>query len=133
MRRRRRTTRSTPTASREPPARTAALLAARAGTLRCRPVDVGRVGVWAFLDAPPASVLTDVAAELESLGYGALWIPETVGRDPFVLAAMLLGATSELVLATGIANIHAATRSRCRPDPRPSRRRIRVASCSGSA
>ena len=65
------------------------------------------MGVWAFLDAPPAAALPDLAAELESLGYGALWIPETVGRDPFVLSAMLLDATSELVLATGIANIHA--------------------------
>ena len=63
--------------------------------------------MWAFLDAPAAAELPDLAVELESLGYGALWIPETVGRDPFVLAAMLLDATSELVLATGIANIHA--------------------------
>jgi len=29
----------------------------------------------------------EIAAELEELGYGAIWLPETVGRDPFVLAA----------------------------------------------
>jgi probable F420-dependent oxidoreductase len=42
---------------------------------------------------------------LESLGYGALWIPETLGRDPFAHAALLLAGTSDLVVATGIASI----------------------------
>ena len=70
-------------------------------------MDVGRVGIWAFLDAPPAAQVGDIAAEIESLGYGALWIPETVGRDPFVLAEMLLAPTSTLVVATGIASIWA--------------------------
>ena len=43
--------------------------------------------------------------EIELLGYSAVWLPEAVGRDPLVLAASLLSATSELRLATGIANI----------------------------
>ena len=36
-----------------------------------------------------------------------MWVPEAVGRDPFVLAAMLLAATDRLTAATGIANIYA--------------------------
>jgi probable F420-dependent oxidoreductase len=70
-------------------------------------VDLGRVGIWAFLDAPPAAQVREIAAELEHLGYGALWIPETLGRDPFVLAEMLLASTSTLTVATGIASIWA--------------------------
>jgi probable F420-dependent oxidoreductase len=70
-------------------------------------MDLGRIGIWAFLDGPPASQLAELAEEIESLGYGAIWIPETVGRDPFVLSEMLLAATTRLVAATGIANIYA--------------------------
>jgi probable F420-dependent oxidoreductase len=41
------------------------------------------------------------------MGFPVLWINETTGRDPFVLATMLLSATSSLKLATGIANVYA--------------------------
>lgn len=59
------------------------------------------------MDALPISEARQAAQEAESLGYGALWIPETVGRDPFLLAAMLLDSTESIPLATGIANIYA--------------------------
>jgi len=52
-------------------------------------------------------VATGLAAEIEQLGFGALWVPEAVGREPLVNSALLLGATRHLVLATGIASIHA--------------------------
>ena len=48
----------------------------------------------------------ELAGRIESLGYSALWIPDTLGRDPFVNASTLLRATDELIVATGIANIH---------------------------
>jgi probable F420-dependent oxidoreductase len=71
-------------------------------------VDLGRTGIWAFqLDLQPAARAREVAAELETLGYGAVWLPEVAGRDPFVAAALLLDATERLNLATGIANIYA--------------------------
>lgn len=71
-------------------------------------VDLGRVGIWtATLDSQPTAAAQESAAELDDLGYGALWIPEAVGRDPFVAAANLLAATKRIVLATGIANIYA--------------------------
>jgi probable F420-dependent oxidoreductase len=66
------------------------------------------IGLWTgSLDVVPATLARELAAELESLGYGAVWIPEVAGRDPFVHLAMLLSATERMVGATGIANIWA--------------------------
>jgi probable F420-dependent oxidoreductase len=71
-------------------------------------VDLGPVGVWTFqLDRQPAARAGEIAAELEELGYGAVWLPEAVGRDPLVGAALLLGATDRITVATGIASIYA--------------------------
>jgi alkanesulfonate monooxygenase SsuD/methylene tetrahydromethanopterin reductase-like flavin-dependent oxidoreductase (luciferase family) len=44
-------------------------------------------------------------AEIEELGYAALWFGEALGREAFTNASMLLSATRRLVVATGIANI----------------------------
>jgi probable F420-dependent oxidoreductase len=72
--------------------------------------ELGRVGIWTFaLDRQPASRARELAAELEQMGYGAIWLPEAVGRDPFVHAALLLSATSRLAVGTGIASIYART------------------------
>ena len=69
---------------------------------------LGRVGLWTFqLDLQPAPAAQEAAAELESLGYGALWLPEAVGRDPLVNSMLLLSATKELTVATGIASVWA--------------------------
>src|SRR5688572_12195808 len=69
---------------------------------------LGRVGIWTgVLDAVPSAEAQRIAARLEEHGFPVLWIPETVGRDPFVTAALLLSATSTLKVATGIANIYA--------------------------
>jgi probable F420-dependent oxidoreductase len=66
------------------------------------------VGIWtAALDTLPAARAREVAAELEELGYGAIWVPEVAGRDPFVSLALLLSATLRIVGATGIASIWA--------------------------
>src|SRR5579884_92554 len=66
------------------------------------------VGIWTgALDFVPASRAQELAAELEELGYGAVWMPEVAGRDVFVHMALLLSATNKLVAATGIANIWA--------------------------
>jgi probable F420-dependent oxidoreductase len=69
-------------------------------------MNLGRLGVWYFLDGMPAPQAADTAKRIEALGYSALWIPETVGRNPFVLASWLLANTSKLIVATGIANIY---------------------------
>jgi probable F420-dependent oxidoreductase len=68
----------------------------------------GRIGLWTFqFDAMPWAQGRDLAAEVDSLGYGAVWIPEAVGKDPFASAALLLGATTRLGVGTGIASIYA--------------------------
>jgi probable F420-dependent oxidoreductase len=47
------------------------------------------------------------AATFESLGFRTLWVPEVIGREPLVHAALLLAATNDLVVGAGVANIHA--------------------------
>ena len=69
-------------------------------------MDLSKLGVWFFTDAMAAPIAADTAKRIEELGFSALWIPETVGRNPFVHAAWLLANTSSLVIATGIANIY---------------------------
>jgi probable F420-dependent oxidoreductase len=69
-------------------------------------VNLGRVGIWTFqLELQPAARAKEAAAEIEELGYGALWIPEALGREAFTHAALLLGGTRRIPIATGIANI----------------------------
>jgi probable F420-dependent oxidoreductase len=71
-------------------------------------VDIGRVGIWyGGIDALPTPEAQRAARLVEELGFGALWVAEAVGRDPFVSSAVLLSATTTLPLATGIANIYA--------------------------
>lgn len=66
----------------------------------------GEIGLWSSdLNALPATGAREAAAEMEELGYAALWFGETLGREAFTNASMLLSATSHLVVATGIANI----------------------------
>ncbi len=62
-------------------------------------------GIWSSMlrygDAAEAATL---AAELESLGYSALWVPD-VGGDLFAPLENLLGATTTATVATGILNV----------------------------
>ena len=66
----------------------------------------GTVGVWTMtLDSLAPERSGEMAAELEALGYDALWFPEAWGREAYTNASLLLAQTTSLVLATGIANI----------------------------
>jgi probable F420-dependent oxidoreductase len=70
-------------------------------------LNLGPVGIWTFqFGSAPNSECNDVAAELEELGYDAIWLPEAVLRDPFVQAAVMLSATKRITLATGIASLY---------------------------
>ena len=71
------------------------------------PPQIGRLGVWTWLDAFTAPEAAAFAKRLEEWGYGTLWIPEAVGRDPFSLIGYLAAQTESLVFATGIASIYA--------------------------
>lgn len=70
---------------------------------------LGRVGVWSFtLEAQSADDERAAAAEIERLGYPAIWFPEAVAsREVFSHAALLLSSTGRVVVASGIANIWA--------------------------
>jgi probable F420-dependent oxidoreductase len=70
-------------------------------------MNIGKLGVWFFLDGMTAAETAAYAQKVEGLGYSALWIPEAVGREPFAHAGYLLSKTEMLILATGIANIWA--------------------------
>jgi probable F420-dependent oxidoreductase len=69
------------------------------------PVDLGRIGVWGHLDTLSIDEARDYARRVEALGYGSLWVPETVGREPFTFLGLLAGETSRLVLGTSIVSI----------------------------
>ena len=70
-------------------------------------MELGRLGVWTWLDDMSGPEAGEFAQRLEEFGYSALWIPEAVGRDPFSMLGYLAGQTERLILATGIANIYA--------------------------
>jgi probable F420-dependent oxidoreductase len=65
------------------------------------------LGVWAGTDGFSAADAAAFARRLEAWGYGALWVSEAVGREVFSACAWLLANTSELIIASGIANIYA--------------------------
>lgn len=62
-------------------------------------------GIWssALRYGDPGEAAT-LAAELEDVGYTALWVPD-VGGELFPAVANLLAATTEATVATGILNI----------------------------
>jgi probable F420-dependent oxidoreductase len=69
-------------------------------------MELGRIGVWTgqARAIDPAAV-SDLAAEVEALGYRTLWFPGGLGGDVLDRCEMALAGTSTLVLATGIVNI----------------------------
>jgi probable F420-dependent oxidoreductase len=70
-------------------------------------VKLGRIGVWSGAYAvAPAAEAREAARETEALGYDTLWFSEGLGtRESFTNAAVLLGATERIRVASGIANI----------------------------
>jgi probable F420-dependent oxidoreductase len=70
-------------------------------------MQINKLGVWAATDNLSSSKAADFARRVETWGYGALWIPEGLGREVFSASAWLLANTSSLIIASGIANIYA--------------------------
>jgi probable F420-dependent oxidoreductase len=66
---------------------------------------LGGTGIWSGgLRYGDAGEAVEAAGELESLGYSALWIPDT-GGDLFESLERLLGATTRITVASGILNL----------------------------
>jgi probable F420-dependent oxidoreductase len=70
-------------------------------------MELGRLGVWASLDGLSAADTAAFAQRVERRGFGALWTPESRGRNVLSHAAWLLARTERLIVASGIANIYA--------------------------
>jgi probable F420-dependent oxidoreductase len=71
-------------------------------------MELGRVGVWTSkLGLLPDAEVRGAVAEIEGLGFGAIWYPEVMAKEAMSQAALLLAAGSHIVVATGIANIWA--------------------------
>jgi len=68
-------------------------------------VDLGRLGAWGHLDSLPIEEARAYARRVDELGYGTLWVPETVGREPIALLALLAAGTDAINLGTSIVNI----------------------------
>ncbi|HWL91160.1 MAG TPA: TIGR03620 family F420-dependent LLM class oxidoreductase [Actinomycetota bacterium] len=70
---------------------------------------LGRVGVWIFaFDALRAPDVREGVAAIERLGYPALWVPEGgSSREVFAHLSLLLAATREITVCSGIANVTA--------------------------
>lgn len=70
---------------------------------------IGHLGVWTkSLEYATASVGREFVRAVESLGFGALWIPESIGsKEVFTHSTLLLSGSDHVVIASGIANIWA--------------------------
>jgi alkanesulfonate monooxygenase SsuD/methylene tetrahydromethanopterin reductase-like flavin-dependent oxidoreductase (luciferase family) len=73
-------------------------------------VDLGREGIWSreLRYNPDRGARAAAAAELEDLGYGAIFIPDAgpdAGGDVLDAVEHLLAATRRMALATGVLNI----------------------------
>ncbi|ADJ46668.1 hypothetical protein AMES_4844 [Amycolatopsis mediterranei S699] len=67
---------------------------------------LGRYGIWTFdFEDQPAGLIRDSVRELEELGWPAVWIPESEGREALTHAGFLLSATERLTVVNGIAQI----------------------------
>jgi probable F420-dependent oxidoreductase len=68
-------------------------------------MELPAVGIWdQRLRFSDEDEIADSAAELEDLGYGALWIPD-IGGDICAALNVLLWATRRIVVGTGVLNL----------------------------
>jgi probable F420-dependent oxidoreductase len=61
---------------------------------------LGRIGIWRH----PSALTADVVAEVEDLGYGAIWVGGSPAGDLGVVEN-LLATTDHIAVATGIVNV----------------------------
>ncbi len=71
-----------------------------AGLFAGMSIELGKVGIWRH----PSGLTPEVAAEVEALGYGAIWVGGSPPGDLGVVEH-LLDATDHIAVATGIVNV----------------------------
>src|SRR5262245_38653708 len=65
-------------------------------------MELGSVGVWSPELRAGGSGAAEAAAELEELGYGAIWFPGRDATDLVDVVTATLGATRHIAVATGV-------------------------------
>jgi probable F420-dependent oxidoreductase len=75
---------------------------------------LGPLGVWGHLDSLDADAARSYARRVDELGFGALWVPETVGREPFALLGMLAAEARTMLIGTSIVSIWGHDAQTCR-------------------
>lgn len=70
-------------------------------------MELGRLGVWYPVDRLDGAAIRGFAGLVESLGYDALWYPESRGYESLSVAGFMLAATRTLKLGSSIASIYA--------------------------
>jgi probable F420-dependent oxidoreductase len=68
---------------------------------------LGKLGAWVLVNEMTSPDTAVFAKQVEAWGYGTLWVPEGIGREPMVSSSWILANTTTLQVATGIANIYA--------------------------
>jgi len=68
---------------------------------------LGPIGIWSNFDGVSVEEVLAFARHAEQLGFGALWVNESVGREPFAALGALATGTTRLTLGLGIASIYA--------------------------
>lgn len=64
------------------------------------------IGILFNTDRLNGSEFVRYAQRVDEMGFDSLWLPELFTRDPFAASGYLLSATSQIKLASGIANIY---------------------------
>lgn len=68
--------------------------------------NLGQIGIWSMeLRFGDPAAIAEAAAELDDLGFGAIWVPGGIGGDVAGDVNRLLAATTRTTIATGIINI----------------------------
>ena len=66
-------------------------------------MELPKLGVLGFFDTLQGKDVGPFARKIEQLGYGALWVPEIMGREIFSLSSYVLSQTERLTVGTGVA------------------------------
>jgi probable F420-dependent oxidoreductase len=67
---------------------------------------IDKLGITCSLESMSASEAIAAALKYEAMGYGTMWFGElVVGRDPFVMAALLLAHTARIRIGVTVANV----------------------------
>jgi alkanesulfonate monooxygenase SsuD/methylene tetrahydromethanopterin reductase-like flavin-dependent oxidoreductase (luciferase family) len=75
-------------------------------------INLKKLGILGYFDTMSGAEGVAFARNVEKLGYSVLWVPETFGRDPFVMTTHLLNATDGIVVGTASPTCGSAKRWR---------------------